>query len=134
MSHYLQPHMLCLVIRCLTLCDPEDCSPPSSSVRGDSPGRNSGVSCHDLLQGIFPIQGLNPGLLHHFSCILYHLSHQRSPQFPCPPLSPRVCSNSCHWVSDTVKPSHSLLSSSPFAFSLSQHQGFVLFFFSSDGS
>ena len=31
-----------------------------------------------LLQGIFPIQGLNPGLLH---CrqILYHLSHQGSP-------------------------------------------------------
>ena len=33
---------------------------------------------HSLLQGIFPTQGLNPGLLH---CrqILYHLNHQRSP-------------------------------------------------------
>ena len=33
--------------------------------------------CHFLLQGIFPIQELNPDLLH---CrqILYHLSHQRS--------------------------------------------------------
>ena len=43
-----------------------------------SPGKNAGVSCHALLQGIFPTQGSNPGL----SCyrwILYHLSHQGSP-------------------------------------------------------
>ena len=38
------------------------------------------VGCHFLLQGIFPIQGSNPGLLH---CrqILYSLSHQGSPCF-----------------------------------------------------
>ena len=30
----------------------------------DSPGKNTGVGCHFLLQGIFPTQGLNPGLLH----------------------------------------------------------------------
>jgi len=47
------------------LCHPMDCSPPSSSVHGDSPGRNTGVGCHALfLQEIFPTQGLNPGLLH----------------------------------------------------------------------
>ena len=36
------------------------------------------MGCHALLQGIFPTQGSNPGLLH---CrgILYHLSHQGSP-------------------------------------------------------
>ena len=49
---------------CLTLCDPMDCSPPGSSVHGDSPGKNTGVPCHALLQGIFPTQGSNPGLLH----------------------------------------------------------------------
>ena len=32
-----------------------------------------------LLQGIFPTQGLNPGLPH-YTQILYHLSHQGSPQ------------------------------------------------------
>ena len=32
-----------------------------------------------FLQGIFPIQELNPGLLH-FRWILYHLSHQGSPE------------------------------------------------------
>ena len=30
----------------------------------DSPGKNTGVGCHALLQGIFPTQGLNPGLPH----------------------------------------------------------------------
>ena len=49
---------------CLTLCDPTDCSPPGSSVHGDSPGKNTGVGCHFLLQGIFPTQGSNPGLPH----------------------------------------------------------------------
>ena len=33
-----------------------DCSPPGSSVHGDSPGENTGVGCHALLQGIFPTQ------------------------------------------------------------------------------
>ena len=37
-----------------------DCSPACSSVHGDSPGKNTGVGCHSLLQGIFPTQGLNP--------------------------------------------------------------------------
>ena len=38
------------------------------------------MGCHSLLLGIFLTQGSNPGLLH---CrkILYHLSHQRSPQW-----------------------------------------------------
>ena len=41
-----------------------DCSPPGSSVHGDSPGKSTGVGCHTLLQGILPTQGSNPGLLH----------------------------------------------------------------------
>ena len=40
-----------------------DCSLPGSSVHGDSPGTNTGVGCHALLQGICPIQGPNPRLL-----------------------------------------------------------------------
>ena len=46
-----------------TLCDPTDCSPPGSSVYGDYSGKNTGVGCHALLQGIFPTQGSNPHLL-----------------------------------------------------------------------
>ena len=30
---------------CLTLCYPMDCSPPGSSVHGDSPGKNTGIGC-----------------------------------------------------------------------------------------
>ena len=45
----------------------------------NSPGQNTGVGSHSLLQEIFPTQGSNPGLPH---CrqILYQLSHKRSPQ------------------------------------------------------
>ena len=44
----------------------------------DSPGKNTGLGSHSLLQGIFLTQEWNPGLPH---CrqILYHLSHQGSP-------------------------------------------------------
>ena len=38
-------------------------SPPGSSCPWDSPGKNTEVGCHALLQGIFPTQGLNLCLL-----------------------------------------------------------------------
>ena len=47
----------------LTLCDPMYCSPPGSCVHGDSPGENTGVGRHALLQGIFLAQGSNTHLL-----------------------------------------------------------------------
>ena len=43
----------------------------------NSPGKNTGVGCHSLLQRIFPAQGLNPGLLHCRQIIHHRLSHQR---------------------------------------------------------
>ena len=52
---------------CLTLCDPMQCSPPGPSVPGDSPGKNIGMGCHALLQGVFPTEGLNLHLL----CLLH---------------------------------------------------------------
>ena len=61
------------------LCDPMDGSQPGCSAHGDSPGKNTGVDCHALLQGIFSIQGSNPGLLYRRR-ILYRLSHQGSPE------------------------------------------------------
>ena len=45
----------------------------------NSPGQNTGVGSRSLLQGIFPTQGLNPGLPH-CRWILYYLSHQQSPR------------------------------------------------------
>ena len=49
------------------------------SVHGDSPSKNIRGGCYALLQGIFPTQGLSPGLLHSRQ-IPYVLSHQRSPR------------------------------------------------------
>ena len=59
--------------------------PRSPSLQADSlpaepqgKPKNTGVGSLSLLQGIFPTQGLNPGLLH-CSQILYQLSHKGSP-------------------------------------------------------
>ena len=77
----LFPKKMKVIRSCPTLCNPMDCSPPGSSVHGDSPGKNTSVGCHFLLQGIFRMQGSNPGLPH---CrqTLYPPSHQGSSIFP----------------------------------------------------
>ena len=51
----------------------------------NSPSQNTREDSHSVLQGIFPTQGLNPGLLH---CrqTLYQLSHQGSPYIYEPPI------------------------------------------------
>ena len=69
---------------CPTLCNPMDCSPPGSSVPGISPGKNTGVGCYVLLQGIFLTEGLNLSLLWLLHCrwILYHLATREDPHGP----------------------------------------------------
>ena len=47
---------------CPTLCDPMDLSPPGSSCLWNFPGKDAGVGCHFLLQGLFLTQGLNLSL------------------------------------------------------------------------
>ena len=54
---YVLSHSVCPIVH-----DPMDCSPAAPRPRNFL-GKNTGVGCHFLLQGIFPIQGLNPGLL-----------------------------------------------------------------------
>ena len=53
MSYSLQDQLTAAAAKslqlCPTLCDPIDGSPPGSSIR-DSPGKNTGVGCHFLLQ------------------------------------------------------------------------------------
>ena len=44
---------------CTTLCDPVDCSPPGSSVHGDSPGKSTGVGGH-APPGDLPNSGIKP--------------------------------------------------------------------------
>ena len=59
-------------------CNPMDCQDPPSRILQNSPGKNTGMDGHALLQGIFPTQGTNPGLPH-CRWILYHLSHEGIP-------------------------------------------------------
>ena len=72
--------MLCVLVSqsCLTL-QPRELCPTRLLCPWNSPGKHTGVGCHALLQGIFLIQELNLGVLF---CrqILYHLSHQGSPE------------------------------------------------------
>ena len=49
---------------CLALYDPMDCSLTRLLRPWDFPGKSNGMGCRFLLQGIFPTQGSNPGLLH----------------------------------------------------------------------
>ena len=103
-------------------------------------GKNTGVSYHALLQGIFPTQGSNPGLPH---CrqILYHLNLQfssvQSRPTLCDPMNcsmpglpvhhqlPEFTQTHVHRVGDAIQPSHPLSSPSPPALNLSQHQGLL---------
>ena len=66
------------LLKCQLLTRPTLCNPwtvaRQASLSMEFPGKNTGVGCHFLLQGVFPTQGLNLGLLH---CrqTLHHLSH-----------------------------------------------------------
>ena len=68
---------VCYVASVVLLWDPMGCSLPSPSVLGEPPGKDSGVGCHALLQGIFPTQGSNLRLL----CLL-HWQAGSLPQAP----------------------------------------------------
>ena len=82
----------------LTLCDPKDCSPCQSPRSiGFFQGKNTGVSCHFLLQGIFLTQGSNLHLLHGQvnSLTPSHLGSQ--PYIYMYPFSPKLPSHlGCH--------------------------------------
>ena len=109
-----------------------------------SPGKNAGVGCHSLLQGIFSKQGSNPGFLHTRQ-ILYQLSHQGNPTYIpihiyvaklCPTLcDPMDCSTPgfpvihyllefvqtyFHCIDNAIQPSHYLSPCSLSAPNLSQ--------------
>ena len=63
---------------------------------GDSPGKNTGVGCCALFQGVFPTQGLNPGLL--------HLLHWQVGSLPlAPPGKPKINTQMCKTKPTTLK-------------------------------
>ena len=138
--------VLCLVTQsCPSFWNPMGCNLPGSSVHGILQARIlEWVGCHALLQGIFLTQLLNPHLL----CLLHWqvgslplvpsgntISLAQScptlcdpmdcstPGFPVHHQLPELTQTHDHWVGDAIQPSHPLLSPSPPAFNLSQHQG-----------
>ena len=159
------------MILCLLSCSvvsyslrPHGLQPTRFLCPWDCPGKNTGVGCHFLLQGIFLIQRSNPHFLH-WQADSLPLSHPVFHIFPChlniasknvilpfqefswiiqcsvqshPALCdpmdcsmpgfpvhhqlPELAQTHFHQVSDSIQPSHPLLSPSPSAFNLSQHQ------------
>ena len=75
-----------------------DCIHSGSSVLGDSLGKNTGVGCHALLQGIFPIQGSNPSLLY----LLHWQVGYLPPEPPGKPNIPLINAYLPFWQSETV--------------------------------
>ena len=131
------PHASLVAKLCLTLW------PHGFLCPRNSPGKNTGVGCHFLLQGIFCSKGSN--LVSCIFCIgRWILYHWASPQFSsvaqsCPTIcDPMDCSTPgfpvhhqhleltqthIHHVSDAIQPSHPLSSPSPPASNPSHHQG-----------
>jgi len=72
-----------------------DCSPPGFLYPWDSPGKNTGVGCHFLLQRLFLTQEFNLGLLH-CRWILYRLSYHVSEVFHENKKMPSMCCMSEH--------------------------------------
>ena len=66
----------------------------------DSPGKNAGVGCHDLFQGIFLTQGSNPGPLWLLQCrhILYHWANKEAPCIQYGTIEKRLTSDFSTWV------------------------------------
>jgi len=100
----------------------------------DSLDKNTEVGCHFPLQGIFLTQGLNLHLLDfciQFSSVaqscptLCHPMDCGMPGFPVHHQLPEPTQTHVHRVDDAIQPSHPLSSTSPPAFSLSQHQGLI---------
>ena len=77
--YYVSRNVMLVTQSYPTLWDPTDCSPRRLLCPWNSPGQDTGVGSHSLLQGIFPTQGSNPGLPH-CRLILYQLSHKGSPR------------------------------------------------------
>ena len=78
-----KPHVLCCAVLSHSVVSdpswPHGLKPTRLLCPWNSPGKNAGIGCRALLQGIFPTEGSNPGL-QHCRQILYQLRHKGSPR------------------------------------------------------
>ena len=109
----------CLVSQlCPTLCEPMDSSPSTSSVHGDSPGKNTGVGSHALLTYVYTYTHM----LFSHSVMSNSLRPPSSlPGFPVLSCFPEFTQTHVYRAGDTIQLPHSLLFPSPLALNLSQH-------------
>ena len=84
----VRKRLLCVHAQlCLTLWGSHGLQPARLLCPWDSPGKNTGVGCRFLLQGIFPTQGLN-------QCLL-HLLHEKAGSLPHAPLGKSNEASTC---------------------------------------
>ena len=70
---------MCLITKsCLILLRPHGLQPARFLCPWDFSGKNTGVGCHAVLQGVFLTQGSDPPLLH-WQAILYHSATWEAP-------------------------------------------------------
>ena len=86
---------------------------------GNSPGQKTGVGRLSLLQGIFPTQGANLGLLH-CRWILYQLSHKGSPR-----ILEWIAYFLLQWIFPTQESNQGLLHCSQILYQLSYQGSFL---------
>ena len=126
---------------CPILCDPMNCSVPGSSVHGifqarilewgSTPSSKGSFWPRDWILYIFHgyVNSLslrhlgNLSELTQFCPTLCNPMDCSMPGLPVHHLLPELAQNHVHWVTDSIQPSHPLLSPSPPAFNHSQHQG-----------
>ena len=85
-----------VVFSCLVMADslqPQGLQHARLLCPWDFSGKNIGVGCHFLLQGIFLTQGQNSDLLSLLHCgqVLYHLSHKAKPLAPVTTTNLNLC-------------------------------------------
>ena len=109
------------MLQCWSLCSSHPLLPPLCPQVCSLSLHLPYCSANRFITTIFPFSSV------HLSCSVVsdslgpHGLHHGRP--PCPSPTPGVYPNPCHWVGDTIQPSHPLSSSSLPAFNLSQHQG-----------
>ena len=104
-EHFQEPPALCAVLSCVQLFATPWTVPHQAPLPMDFPGKNTGVGCHFVLQGIFPNQGSNSHLLCLLHCrqILDHCVLQGN--LPDPGIELMFTHISCvslHWQADSL--------------------------------
>ena len=125
----LPPHSCCRRVvvlfshlsKCLTICNPMDCSSPGFLSFTISQSLLRFLSIGSVMQGELGFSSVQFSRSVVSDSLQPHeLQHARP---PCPSETPEFTQTHVDWIDDAIQPSHPLSSPSPPALNLSQHQG-----------